>query len=142
MANVNKLTVFPFLETFGCGPGSGSGCACGPQASSNLYKKQKNPNVVLREMMYSLKEYFGDSILIEFVSYSNKESILNSINILNTALTKSGRSFKISTSNYFDYLINAAPIIVVNDNLTYNGRIPETSEVIRYIEDNNVKVKV
>lgn len=128
-----NMLIFPALGSSRCGPQAG--CGCGSNNLSSFSQSPREINRRLSDLKYYLLEYYEKKISVDFVNYLSKDSILEALEMLNTALRNSGSEFEITLNNFFVFVTSTSPIIIIQDKIAFKGRIPASADIIRYITE-------
>ena len=147
---IEKVTivVFPPMEGIGiiegdpviededaCGDTSVSSEAINP-ADANVVVvklKSKDPMMKISQLLEKAQMKYGDSICIRTAKYDSKENMTKAITWLNAALRGSGNNTVLDESSFSSFIGASAPILSLNNRLSFVGIIPNESQFLTRI---------
>jgi hypothetical protein len=94
---------------------------------------RKNPIRRINQLLENAKARFGEKICIRTADYSSDESTDEAIEWLNAALRGSGSSTVLDRQAFSAFLGSSAPIIAINNRLSFIGLVPEKSQFLSRI---------
>ncbi|MFW9964851.1 MAG: hypothetical protein ACFFCX_14880 [Candidatus Sifarchaeia archaeon] len=139
------ITVFPPMTGIGiieADPVVKDEDACGespapvvtPQADSIVVKLvSSDPMEKISQLLERAQVKFGESICIRWASYENKEKVDDAKEWLNAALRGSGDSTVLDEQGFSAFIGASAPIIAINNRLSFVGMVPNENQFITRI---------
>ena len=143
------ITVFPPMEGIGivegdppiiededvCGdPMEEAEMSIPPDADVVVMKLNNNdPMVKISQLLEKAQMKFGEDICIRTANYSTREGLSEAIEWLNAALRGSGNNTVLTDASFSSFIGTSAPIIALNNRLSFVGIIPNESQLIARI---------
>ena len=142
------ITVFPPMPGIGiiegdpvvededaCGDTTVSSGAPNPADTNVVVVKLKSddPMVKISQLLEKAQMKFGESLCIRTAKYDSKEHLGEAIEWLNAALRGSGDNTVLDESSFSTFIGSAAPILSVNNRLSFVGMIPNESQFLTRI---------
>ncbi len=142
------ITVFPPMPGIGivegdpvvededaCGDTSVSASPPNPADTNVVVVKLKSddPMVKISQLLEKAQIRFGESICIRTARYDSKEYLDDAITWLNAALRGSGDNTVLNEPSFSTFIGSSAPILSVNNRLSFVGMIPNESQFLARI---------
>ena len=142
------ITVFPPMSGIGiveadpvvededaCGDSSTSGVSMDVSKTDTVVIKlaSDDPMEKISLLLEQAQVKFGESICIRWAGYDNKEKVDDAKEWLNAALRGSGDTTVLEDQGFSAFIGASAPIISINNRLSFVGMIPNESQFISRI---------
>jgi hypothetical protein len=142
------ITVFPPMSGIGiveadpvvededaCGDSSTSGVSMDVSKSDTIVIKlaSDDPMEKISLLLEQAQVKFGESICIRWATYDNKEKVDDAKEWLNAALRGSGDTTVLDEQGFSAFIGASAPIVSINNRLSFVGMIPNESQFISRI---------
>ncbi len=142
------ITVFPPMSGIGiieadpvvededaCGDSSAPVIALDVSEADTVVVKliSDDPMEKISQLLEQAQIKFGDSICIRWASYDSKEKIDDAMEMLNAALRGSGDTAVLDNQGFSAFIGASAPIVSINNRLSFVGMIPNESQFITRI---------
>jgi uncharacterized protein YbaA (DUF1428 family) len=142
------ITVFPPISGIGiieadpvvededsCGDSSAPDVTSDVSKADTLVIKlvSDDPLEKIGQLLEKAQIKFGESICIRWASYESKEKIDDAKEMLNAALRGSGDTTVLDDSGFSAFIGASAPIISINNRLSFVGMVPNESQFITRI---------
>lgn len=142
------ITVFPPMPGIGiiegdpvvededsCGDTTVSSGAPNPADTNVVVVKLKSddPMVKISQLLEKAQMKFGESLCIRTAKYDSKEHLGDAIEWLNAALRGSGDNTVLNEPSFSTFIGSSAPILSVNNRLSFVGMIPNESQFMTRI---------
>ena len=142
------ITVFPPMSGIGiveadpvvededaCGDSSTSGVSMDVSKTDTVVIKlaSDDPMEKISLLLEQAQVKFGESICIRWAGYDNKEKVDDAKEWLNAALRGSGDTTVLDDQGFSAFIGASAPIISINNRLSFVGMIPNESQFISRI---------
>jgi len=92
-----------------------------------------NPMNKVNQLLEAAKDRFGDSICVRIAKYDTREQINEAIEWLNATLRGSGDNTVLDDHRFSSFLATSAPILSVNNRLSFVGMIPTENQFLSRI---------
>ncbi len=148
---IEKVTiiVFPPMEGIGiiegdppimededvCGdPREAAEMSISTEADVKIVKLNKDdPMIKISQVLEKAQMKYGESICIRTANYGSKEGLVDAIEWLNAALRGSGNNTVLTETSFSSFLGTSAPIIALNNRLSFVGIVPNESQLLARI---------
>ena len=147
---IEKVTiiVFPPMEGIGiieselmvededvCGDTTVSSETINPAEANAVVVKLKSndPMMKISQLLEKAQMKYGETICIRTASYDSEENLAEAIQWLNAALRGSGNNTVLDESSFSAFIGTSAPIISLNNRLSFVGIIPNESQFLTRI---------
>ena len=143
------ITVFPPMEGIGIVEGDppiieDEDVCGGPMdtaelsipADADVVVMKLNDNKTMAKISQLLEKAqmkYGENICIRTANYGTKESLSDAIEWLNAALRGSGNNTVLTEASFSSFLGTSAPIITLNNRLSFIGMVPNESQFLTRI---------
>jgi len=142
------ITVFPPMSGIGiveadpvvededaCGDSSTSGVAVDVSKADTVVVKlaSDDPMKKISQLLEKAQVKFGDSICIRWANYEDEEKLEDAKSWLNEALRGSGDTTVLDDQGFSTFIGASAPILSINNRLSFVGMIPNESQFITRI---------
>jgi hypothetical protein len=142
------ITLFPPMEGIGIieeDPIAEEDEACGDPSPSSLSVEDsqedtvvitlgsKDPMEKVNRAIEAAKEKYGDSLCVRRANYTTREGLDDAIEWLNSALRGSGDSTVLDEQKFSEMIGTSAPIITINNRLSFVGTIPTIPQFLSRI---------
>ncbi|OLS21603.1 MAG: hypothetical protein ThorAB25_26710 [Candidatus Thorarchaeota archaeon AB_25] len=142
------ITVFPPMSGIGiveadpvvededaCGDSSTSGVSMDVSKTDTVVIKlaSDDPMEKISLLLEQAQVKFGESICIRWAGYDNKEKVDDAKEWLNAALRGSGDTTVLDDQGFSAFIGASAPIVSINNRLSFVGMIPNESQFISRI---------
>ena len=142
------ITVFPPMEGVGiiegdpviededaCGDTTVSSEAINPAEANVVVVKLKSndPMMKISQLLEKAQMKYGETICIRTASYDSEENLAEAIQWLNAALRGSGNNTVLDESSFSAFIGTSAPIISLNNRLSFVGMVPNESQFMSRI---------
>ena len=142
------ITVFPPMSGIGiveadpvvededaCGDSSTSGVSMDVSKADTVVVKlaSDDPMEKISLLLEQAQVKFGESICIRWAGYDNKEKVDDAKEWLNAALRGSGDTTVLDDQGFSAFIGASAPIVSINNRLSFVGMIPNESQFISRI---------
>jgi hypothetical protein len=118
-----------------CGDSTTSSIAVNPADANVVVVKLKNddPMVKISQLLEKAQMKFGETICIRTARYDAEEHMTDAIGWLNAALRGSGNNTVLDEASFSTFIGASAPIISVNNRLSFVGMIPNEGQFLTRI---------
>jgi hypothetical protein len=118
-----------------CGDTTVSSEAVNPAEANVVVVKLKSddPMMKISQLLEKAQIKYGESICIRTAKYDTKENIDDAIEWLNAALRGSGDNTVLDEQGFSTFLGTSAPILSVNNRLSFVGMIPNENQFLTRI---------
>ncbi|TFG27050.1 hypothetical protein EU528_13495, partial [Candidatus Thorarchaeota archaeon] len=138
------ITVFPPMEGIGIIEGDPvieDEAACGETVPSEIITpaeakvvvvklKSNDPMMKISQLLEKVQMKYGEKICIRTANYASEETLAEAIQSLNAALRGSGNNSVLDESSFSTFIGTSAPIISVNNRLSFVGIIPNEGQIL------------
>lgn len=105
-------------------------------ADADVVVMKLNDNKTMAKISQLLEKAqmkYGENICIRTANYGTKESLSDAIEWLNAALRGSGNNTVLTEASFSSFLGTSAPIITLNNRLSFIGMVPNESQFLTRI---------
>ena len=136
MSGIGIVEADPVIEDEdACGDSSTSGVAVDVSKADTVVVKlsSEDPMEKISRLLESAQVKFGESICIRWANYESKVKLDDAKEWLNASLRGSGNNTVLDDQSFSAFIGASAPILSINNRLSFVGMIPNESQFISRI---------